>query len=138
MLKKSMYLTLAGLLVSLTGCAVTPTELRNTSPDHKASFTLPQNYQAAYRAILERQRACEQAGMITASSVVQGDLFTDLQSGTITTTLHGGLGAQTLTVIDLKAQGEQSTEVLISTAQPAARYAAGVQRWLAGSRECNV
>jgi hypothetical protein len=138
MLKKSIYLALAGVLICLTGCAVTPTELRNTTPDHRAMFTMQQNYQAAYRAILERQRACEQAGMITASVVVQGDLFTDLQSGTITTALHGGLGVQTMTVIDLKAAGDQATDVVIATAQPAARYAAGIQRWLAGSRECNV
>jgi hypothetical protein len=70
--------------------------------------------------------------------VVQGDLFTDLQSATIITALHGGLGVQTMTVIDLKATGEQSTDVVIATAQPGVRYATGIQRWLAGSRECSV
>jgi len=138
MYTKSAYLALGALLTSLAGCAVTPTELRSTSPDHRASFSMQQNYQAAYRAILERQRACEQAGLVTASVVVQGDLFTDIQSATITTALHGGLGVMTMTVIDLKATGEASTDVVIATAQPAARYAAGIQRWLAGSRECNV
>lgn len=136
MSQKSKYLALAGVLVSLAGCATTPSELRNAGPEHRATFVMQQNYQSAYREILARQRACEQASLITASYVVQGDLFTDIQSGTITTALHGATGVVTETVIDIKAAGEGASEVVISTARNAARYAAGVRKWLAGVQEC--
>jgi hypothetical protein len=136
MLKKSMYLTLAGLLVSLTGCATAPSELRNSGPDHRATFVLNQGYQSAYRDILARQRACEQGSLVTAQGIVQGDLYTDTQSGTITTGLHGVWGVRTQTIIEVKAAGEGSTDVSVFAESGVKNYEPAIRQWLAGVQKC--
>lgn len=139
MRKTSMYLALGALLTSLAGCAVTPTELRGSGPEHQVSLVAQQNYQPIYRTVLERQRDCAQQGLITASIEVQGDLFHDIRSGTITTALHGAFGVKTLSVVDLKAIDDRSTEVVVTSATTRpGEYADLIRKWLAGSRECNV
>jgi hypothetical protein len=139
MLKKSMCLALAGALVALTGCAVSPTELRNKGPEFHSSFVVQQNYQPAYRTVLENQRDCGQQNLITASFQVQGDIFHEIRSGTITTALHGALGVQTTSVIDLKAVDDQSTEIIVtSSSKQAQAHASLIRKWLKGERGCDI
>jgi hypothetical protein len=50
------------LSVSLSACATSPAELRRAGPDHVGAFAVPQDDRSTYNLLLERQRACEQAG----------------------------------------------------------------------------
>lgn len=136
-MKKFSYLVAAGAFASLSGCATNPSEVRNAGPEHRSQFVVQQGYLDTYRAILDRQRACEQANLVTAQWIVQGDVYADTKSGTITAALHGAFGVQTDTVIDVKAASDASTDVVISTKQNADKYAARVRKWIAGSRNCD-
>lgn len=96
----------------LAGCApATMQGVRDLGPDKAYSFTAPQGYQAVYRDILEQVRKCHQGGMITAQMVVQGDLYHDTKSGSISVALHGGFGVDTYQVIDIAAIDDSSTSV---------------------------
>jgi hypothetical protein len=134
----STYLALAALSLSLLGCAMTIKDTANLHPDYHATFTVQQNYGTTYGFILERQLACEEKDTTTASFVVEGNLFQDLQSAMITTTRHGRHSIKMLTVIDLHAAGDQATDVIISTDYPIDAYSASIQNWIAGRRRCKI
>src|SRR5690606_29081674 len=99
-------------VLMLAGCApATLQGVRDLGPEKAYSFTAPQNYQAVYRKTLDQARKCHQGGMITAQMVVQGDLYHDTKSGTVSVALHGGLGVDTYQVIDVAAIDDKSTSV---------------------------
>lgn len=99
-------------VVVLAGCApATLQGVRDMGPDRSYSFTAQQGYQDVYRTILTQSRKCHQTGMITAQMVVQGDLYHDTQSGTVSVALHGGLGVDTYQVIDIESAGEGRSNV---------------------------
>lgn len=140
---RSLYLTAAlaaaSLLVSLSGCApTTAAGVREMGAERQFVFTAHENYQSAYRKILEQARKCYQTGLITAQMVVQGDLFHDTKSGSVTVALHGGLGVDTYQVIDVFAIDDVQTKV-------SAHYSVGsveqqsqlLKQWvLENSKEC--
>ncbi|HCP77734.1 MAG: hypothetical protein CML16_11130 [Pusillimonas sp.] len=98
--------------IALTGCApATLDGVRQMGPERSTTFTADQNYQHVYRKILRQARACHQTGMITAQMVVQGDLYHDIKSGTVSVALHGGLGVDTYQVIDVVAVDGSKTKV---------------------------
>jgi len=107
-------------------------------PERRVSFMAPENYQPVYRKILDQERKCYQTGMITAQVVVQGDLFHDTKSGTITVALHGGFGVDTYQVIDVSALDEQQTRVVGHySLGPVEKYGQVLKEWvLENSREC--
>lgn len=133
---------LAGtLLVSLSGCApTTAAGVREMGAERQVVFVTQENYQPVYRKILEQARKCYQTGLITAQMMVQGDLFHDTRSGTITVALHGGLGVDTYQVIDVFALDDTQTKV-------SAHYSIGsveqqsqlLKQWvLESSKECTL
>jgi hypothetical protein len=77
----------------------------------KRSFTVGRNYQAAYRILSDEIRRCMQTGMITAAVIVHSDLYTDIRKGVITPTLHGGLGAMPLMVVDVVGLEGETTRI---------------------------
>jgi hypothetical protein len=106
----------------------------------KYTYQFDSNYQQVYRTIVDRARACWQTGMITAQMVVQGDLYTDIRSGTISVALHGGFGVDTYLAIDIVAIGDARTVVHAYYAaqswEPGAR---AVKAWVTGtSQECRA
>lgn len=108
-------------------------------PERQLTFVAPENYQPVYRKVLEQARKCYQQGLITAQMVVQGDLFHDTKSGTITVALHGGLGVDTYQVIDVSAIDEKQTKVIGHYALgPVAQYGQTLKEWvLEKSEECS-
>lgn len=93
-------LAVAAALVLQTACAPMSAQgIRDAG--NTQSFTVPINYQAAYRILLDEMRRCMQGGLITATVIVHGDLFTDIHKGVITPTMHGGFGAMPLVVVDI-------------------------------------
>lgn len=127
------------LLLTLSGCAPsTAGGVREMGPHRQYMFVAPENYQPVYRKILDQARKCYQTGMITAQMVVQGDLFHDTKSGTITVALHGGLGVDTYQVIDLSAINEQQTKVVGHySVGPVDKYGQTLKEWvLENSKEC--
>ncbi|RIY41976.1 BPTD_2524 family lipoprotein [Neopusillimonas maritima] len=98
--------------IALAGCApATLDGVRQMGPERSTTFTADQNYQQVYRKILRQARACHRTGMITAQMVVQGDLYHDIQTGTVSVALHGGLGVDTYQVIDVVAVDESTTKI---------------------------
>jgi len=131
---------IAGLLtVLLSGCAPsTAAGVREMGPERSYVFVAPENYQPVYRKILEQARKCYQTGMITAQMVVQGDLYHDTKSGTVTVALHGGLGVDTYQVIDVSAIDERQTRVIGHySLGPVEKYGQALREWvLEDSKEC--
>ena len=126
-------------LVSLSGCAPsTAGGVREMGPERRFAFVAQENYQPVYRKILDQARKCWQTGMITAQMVVQGDLYHDTKSGTITVALHGGLGVDTYQVIDVSAIDEQQTKVVGHySLGPVDKYGQALKEWvLENSKEC--
>jgi len=74
-------------------------------------IVVEQGYQQVYRTVLTNARRCWQTGMITATMIVNGDLFTDTRSGEISVTLYGGLGPSTYLAFDVRALSDTQTQV---------------------------
>lgn len=121
-----------------SGCA--PATVKGLRENHAGTivFDADQNYQAVYRTVLESARRCHQTGLITAQMVVDGDLYTDIEEGTVSVALHGGFGVDTHLAIDIKAVDKLRTSVTVYHALGTWRKAAStVQEWvLDGSSEC--
>lgn len=109
-------------------------------PSRMVEFVAPENYQPVYRKALDQARKCWQTGMITAQMVVQGDLYHDIKSGTITVALHAGYGVDTYQVIDISAIDEHSTKVVGHySIGPVNQYADILKQWvLENSTECDL
>lgn len=127
-------------LVTLTSCAPsTAAGVRALGETRQFTFTAPQNYQAVYRKVLDQSRTCWQGGLITAQMMVNGDLYTDIKSGTITVALSGGLGVDVYQVIDISLVNEN--ESLIKAYFPrgqVANYGKMLKQWvLDNSTSCN-
>ena len=107
-------------------------------PERRYVFTAPENYQPVYRKILNQARKCHQGGMITAQMVVQGDIYHDTKSGTVTAALHGGFGIDTYQVIDVEAIDDENTRVTgYFSLGSVDRYGYAVKAWvLEDSTEC--
>ena len=112
MLMKSWRLVL--LVAVLAGCAPMSAQgIRESG--QKQSFTVSANYQAVYRTLTDEMRRCMQTGMITATVIIQADLFTDIRKGVITPTMHGGLGATPLFVVDVVGLEGDSSRIDVMT-----------------------
>lgn len=134
-----VVLALAG--AALAGCApTTAAGVRALGPERAYVFEAPENYQAVYRKVLERSRTCFQVGALTAQMVVQGDLYHDIRSGTITVALHGGLGIDTYRVVDITAHDDARTKVVGHFVRdPVERSGAILKEWvLENSMECGL
>ena len=118
------------LTAVLAGCApATMQELRR-KPGGEAKFQSPENYQLVYRTILNNARRCYQTGLVTAQMIVQGDLYTDIKTGEVTVALHGGLGVSTYLGIDIRAIGDEMTEVKIFSSSSNLAAARAVRAWV--------
>lgn len=111
-MKIAHIILMATTIVTLQGCTPnTAGGVRALEATKKSTFTADENYQAVYRKILDMTRKCSEGGMITAQMIVKNDLYTDIQTGSISVELHGGLGVSVYTVTDVKAIAENKTEV---------------------------
>lgn len=127
-------------VVALAGCApATMQGVRDLGPQKTYSFVVDQGYQAVYRTVLSQARKCYQTGMITAQMVVQGDLYHDTKSGTVSVALHGGLGVDTYQVIDITADGNSKTTIKAHYATGSIqKYGDLLKRWvLEGYKDCS-
>ena len=133
-------LLLVFILVLSIGCAPATIQGLRDNPAGKLIFEVDQNYQKVYRIILNKARNQWQAGMITAQRVVQGDLYTDIESGNITVALHWVFGIDTYLTIDIKALPDTRTKV--STYYSLSTWKSGaelVEQWVKnGSTECRA
>lgn len=110
-------LAIASLAILLTACAATtPQQLRDTAAENHISFEVAADYQTVYRRVLEVERACYQVGMISATQIVNGDLYPDSRTGTITIGLYGALGPSIYQVVDVR--GLDGSRTLVDAALP--------------------
>jgi hypothetical protein len=124
---------LASLLV---GCATgSPQQLRNElGADRRYSFELDTGYQQVYRRLVDVMRCRYNGNMITASMLVNSDLYTDTRTGTISVGMYGGLGTVIYQVIDLRALDNGGTEVVaIFPSGSVQKMGEQVKAWATGS-----
>ena len=133
-------MALAISVVSLPGCAPSTAQgvRQETSPGRATSFVAPEGYQAVYRKVITNARNCYQTGAITAQQVVQGDIYSDIRSGSVTVAMHGGLGVDTYQVYDIAALDDRRTKVTgYFSVGPADQYGRQLWGWvMQGTSEC--
>lgn len=128
---------LAASLVA--GCAAsTPDAARQLGPERRYTFQVDVDYQTAYRRILETERKCNQYPLGTAMQMVNGDLYPDTKSGSITVGLYGALGPSIYQVIDVKALDGGKTEVVATfPTGPVEKLGSKVRAWsVMDNEEC--
>lgn len=140
MLKKFVFACACAAAAALAGCAPATMQGLREKPGGSGSFEAAQDYQRVYRTVLDNARRCYQHGMVTATMVVQGDLFTDTRTGVVTVALHGGMGVDTHLGVDVKSLGENRTQVTTYHAMSGwSDSPAMVRQWvLDGSAECKA
>lgn len=134
-----IMLMLSLMWSGIYGCAPsTAAGVRKMGAERQFKFIVSENYQPVYRKILDQARKCYQTGLITAQMVVQGDLFHDTKSGTVTVALHGGLGVDTYQVIDISAIDDKKTKVIGHySLGPVDKYGQALKEWvLENSKKC--
>ena len=101
------------LLTLLSSCSPSPQELREQESGKQVTFTAPENYQSVYRKILIQARKCYQtvSTFSTENVEVDGDLFNDTKSGSITVIKLTGGRRYTEVLIDISAIDDQQTKV---------------------------
>lgn len=132
---------LIGILVAslVAGCAAsTPEAARQMGPERSYTFQVDVDYQTAYRRILEAERKCNQYPIGTAMQMVNGDLYPDTKSGTITVGLYGALGPSIYQVIDVRALHGSKSEVIGTFPMgPVEKQGAKIKAWATGGNsEC--
>lgn len=137
---KMRLIAIAAITVLLAGCApATLDGVRQMGESRQYVFEAPIGYESAYRTVLSQARKCFQTGMITAQMVVQGDLYRDIDMGTVSVALHGGFGVDTYQVIDITPAGSETSRI-------EAHYSLGnvqkqgdvLKAWvLRGAQECD-
>lgn len=133
-------LVLIGALLAGTGCAPsTAGGVREMGETRRYAFIAAENYQPVYRKVLTQARKCHQTGMITAQMMVQGDIYHDTKSATITVALHGGLGVDTYQVIDISAIDDRQTRVVGHySLGPVSQFGQALKEWvLENSIDCS-
>lgn len=132
-------IAIASLAVLLSACAAgTPQQAREMGTERRYVFQVDLDYQTTYRRILEAARPCYQTNMITASMIVDGDLYPDTRSGTVTVGLYGALGPSLYQVIDVHGlDGARSEVTAIFPIGPVEMRGIKVKGWAeATSNEC--
>lgn len=123
------------LLAILAGCApMTASSLRDQGA--RQTFEVAGDYQSNYRILLDEMRRCMQGGMVTASVIVHGELYSDVRQGVITPTMHGGLGAEVLLIVDVSGDASASTRVTVTSKSDPAKDAAALQAVFNGTPLC--
>lgn len=128
-------IAIASLAVLLSACAAgTPQQARDMGPERRYVFQVDADYQTAYRRILEAARPCYQANLITASQIVDGDLYPDTKSGTVTVGMVGGLGTSIYQVIDVRGlDGSRSEVTATFPSGPVDKMGSKVRAWAEGT-----
>lgn len=122
-------------LCFVAGCAHSTAQGLREKHHGKIIFEVQENYQPVYRKIVTHARERFQGGLITAQMIVQGDLYTDIQSGNVTVALHSGwpVGVDTYMTIDIEALSENQTGITTYYAFGTWRkHAKLVEEWVRG------
>ena len=76
-------------------------------------YIVEENYQQLYRRALNISKQCYETGMITASMVADGNLYTDIKEGEVYIYLLGGLGRSVYHGATFKAIDDKQTKMTI-------------------------
>lgn len=99
---KNTTIVIAALLA---GCAAaTPQEARELE-GRTVHITVADDYQSVYRRIVDVERRCFQTNLITASQIVNSDLYTDTRTASISVGIYG-MSAAIYQVIDIAAEAD--------------------------------
>jgi hypothetical protein len=129
------------LLAPVLGCA--PTTAQGLRNNHAGivSFEVDENYQSVYRKIITRARNCYQGvGLLGMNNTVQGDLYPDLQSGTISCAHHNPMyGINTFIVIDIRVNQSKTKIVYYCFNSAWCKNAKVIEGWVTqNSEKCHA
>lgn len=136
-MKTLLSILLLGVLV---GCAASsPEEARELGPDRRYVFQVDRSYQKVYQTILDNARKCWQGPVGTAMQMVNGDLYPDSRTGTISVGMYGAMGPQLYQVIDVRGtEGDRTEVVAMFPFGPVDKLGPRLKVWAEGSSsECN-
>lgn len=105
-------------MIILSACAAPSVQALRSAPTERMAASVEGNYQRVYRDLLTRARECFQTGLYARAMLVQGEIFSDIHSGSITIGLQGPLGADIYYAIDLKAAGDSRTDAILYSGLP--------------------
>ena len=136
-MKKLITILLASLLM---GCAASnPQQAREMGADRRYTFQVETGYQTVYRRILDTARKCLQYPVGTAIQLVNGDLYSDSRTGSITVGMYGAVGTSIYQVIDVRGLDDMRTEVIaIFPMGPVKKIGSKVKAWANGNSECSA
>lgn len=131
-----MKTLIAALAVAaLAGCAAsTPHDARNLGPERQVVFQLADDYQTVYRRLVDVERRCFQTNLITASQIVNADLYPDTRSAEISVGLYG-IATSIYQVIDLQGTDAGTTVTATFPLGNPQAWGEKVRGWAEGSRQ---
>lgn len=109
---KLLSILLINLTLILTSCTPhTAGGVRELGPSKSVTFEAPGNYQALYKRVFDQSQSCNDAWMLTANVITEGELQADKKIGTISVVMHGALGKNYYQVIDIKQLDESKSSI---------------------------
>lgn len=134
-------LSMLFLALLITGCAPhSAMGVRESAIKKVVTFTVDENYLNLYSRLLAQTKECDNAWIITASRVADGDLDIKQKTGTITVSIKGGLGNQYHKVIDIKeTEINKSVVNAFYAVGPVEKQAALLKKWIYEDyRSCSI
>jgi hypothetical protein len=133
------FRTIISIFIFVIISACTPSTaggVRALDASKQRSFDVEQNYQKVYRTLLEQMRYCDQANMLTANMQIDGDLYNDIKTGTISQTLVGIGYTNVYQVIDVKEISElnSNVKIFVSLGNPDI-YANRIKGWIIDNKK---
>ena len=124
------------LLFTLTGCAMTPTELRNEGQTY--TFEVIDTYQSVYRTIKSKAMDCWSNTSLFSKYAfsVNGELYTDIHKGNIYFGLPDHPDATTNVILDISTITNDKTRVVAYTAATYSEVPIIIEQWFNGSISC--
>lgn len=134
---KKTIIAAFSIIAILSGCASsTPEEARALGPERQYQFSVSDDYQVVYRRIVDASRKCHQANLLTATMMVNSDLYPDTRTGTISVGLYGVTTA-IYQVIDVRGTDTGTTVHAAFPIGPVSAFGDRLKAWATGGhQEC--
>lgn len=122
-------------IAALAGCAAsTPQDARRLGAERQVVFHLGDDYQTVYRRLVDVERRCFQTNLITASQIVNADLYPDTRSAEISVGMYG-IATAIYQVIDLQGTDAGTTVTATFPLGNPQAWGDKVKGWAEGSRQ---
>jgi hypothetical protein len=124
------------LLAVLSGCTMTPTEVRNEGDVY--SYNADQSYQSVYRSIKRKANECWGVDLITGSVDIDSEMYTDIKEAEVTSSVKGMAGNSALVQIDIKSTSNKTKVSVYTRYSSYSDVGKLTESWVHGNEECSV